>query len=107
MNLTDDITEIETEMDALAEAAERCSKIMILAKFAVAVGGTVLATMALGIVRSDALVLLSCVSAFLAGIAVYGSHRSTRDDLRTRIAAHEAQRNMMIDALDLPVVEHS
>jgi hypothetical protein len=61
----------------------------------------------LGVVRSDALVLLSGVSAFLAGIAVYGSHRSTRDDLRTRIAAHEAHRSTLIDALDLPVVEPS
>jgi hypothetical protein len=107
MDVSNDIADIENEIDALAEAAERCQKIMIVARFAIAAGGIIVATLVLGLVRPDALVLLSSITGILAGIALYGSHRSTLEDFRNRIAAHEAHRSNLIDAMDLPVVERS
>ncbi len=102
-----DIATIEDEIDALANSAERCRKIMIMAKLAVAAGGVAVAACLLGAVREDAVTLLLGASAILGGIAVYGSHRSTLEDLRARIVARETHRNTLIDAMDLPFLEQS
>ncbi|MDF2811026.1 MAG: hypothetical protein K0S56_2057 [Microvirga sp.] len=107
MSLHDDITDLETEIDRLAEAAERCRKIMIVARGAIATGSVVLATLVLGVLRFDALILLASVTAILAGIAVFGSHRSTLQELRAKIAAQEARRSGLIDAMDLHVVKEA
>jgi hypothetical protein len=107
MSLHDDITDLETEIDRLAEAAERCRKIMIVARGAIAAGSVVLAALVLGLLRSDALILLVSVTAILAGIAVFGSHRSTLQELKAKIAAQEARRSELIDAMDLHVVKEA
>jgi hypothetical protein len=105
MEPTDDIADIEDEIDALADSAERCRKIMVVAKLAVAAGALAVAVCLLGVVRADAVTLLLGASAILGGVAVFGSHRSTLHDLRARIAARETHRNALIDAMDLPVTE--
>ncbi|KAB0267386.1 hypothetical protein [Microvirga brassicacearum] len=107
MSLHDDITDLETEIDRLAEAAERCRKIMVVARGAMATGSVVLAALVLGLLRSDALILLTSVTAILAGIAVFGSHRSTLQELKAKIAAQEARRSGLIDAMDLHVVKEA
>lgn len=107
MSLHDDITDLETEIDRLAEAAERCRKIMVVARGAIATGSVVLAALVLGLLRSDALILLVGVTAILAGIAVFGSHRSTLQELKAKIAAQEARRSGLIDEMDLHVVKEA
>jgi hypothetical protein len=107
MDLTDDISDIEDEIDALADSAERCRKIMIVAKLAMGAGGLASAAVLLGIMRADAVTLLLASSAVVGGIAVFGSHRSTLEVLRTKIAARETRRNALIDELNLPVMEQT
>ena len=107
MDLHDDIDDLEAEIDTLVEVAERCRKIMMVAKSAIAAGAIVFIAVLLGVLRSDALILLVSVTAALAGVAIYGSHRSTLQELRVRISDHEARRSALIDAMDLHVVKEA
>lgn len=104
MDAHDDIADLEGEIDALAEAAERCRKIMAVAKATIAVGAITFVVAVLGLWRVDALLLLASVTGILAGIAIFGSHRSTLQELTSEIAAREARRLELIDAMDLRLV---
>ncbi|WP_210494035.1 hypothetical protein [Microvirga antarctica] len=104
--MSDEIANLELEIDMLADAAERCRKIMVVARLATGGGLALMAALVLGLVRSDVLILLASVSAVLAGIAIFGTHRSTLQELKAKIVAGEARRMALIDAIDLrPVAQ--
>jgi hypothetical protein len=98
------IARLEAEIDELAEAADRCRKISIAAKVAVATGIPLLAMSMLGFLGPFA--LISGLSAALGGIALLGSNRRTWDDALADISLREAQRAELIDGLWLEGVQH-
>ena len=94
-----EIVAIEEEIEALAERAEQCRKLSLLAKGFVAAGPVLLLlalTGALG--RAPALVGLG-FAALLGGIVVHGSNRSTLDEIRAGITERERRRAGLIDAI--------
>lgn len=99
------IADIETELDGLAESAERCRKVMLVAKVATATGLALLSCLTLGLLRFELMLFVAGVTAVLAGPALFGSHRSTLAELQAKIVEREAERAALIDEMDLRIVE--
>lgn len=104
-DLPDRIAELEAEILALAEAAQRCRKISFLAKALIAAGGLLLVLIVLGVFRSGATALVIALAAGLGGIALLGSNKRSWDETLASLQAREAQRTALIDQLRLWQVE--
>ncbi len=100
----EDIAQLEAEIDRLAEAAERCRKIIQASKAAIIFGGLLLAAILLGFIRADAMPLFGSLAAIIGGIVVFGSNSSTAKQMAERIAAAEAERAALIGGIDLRLV---
>src|SRR5215203_5615405 len=105
-NTRGQIEDLETEIERLREASDRCRKILVGARALVIGGGLLFLTLILGIVAFDPVLLLLGIAAVPAGIALYGSNRRTLDDLTADIADRQTRRREMIDRLDLEPVLH-
>jgi predicted benzoate:H+ symporter BenE len=104
-NLHQQIDDLEAEIDALSDAAERCRKSIIVAKVAVIVGIVLFAISLLGLVRSDGTILVIGIAVAIAGIGLFGSSRGSMDQLMDKIRVREARRAEMIDGMNLQVVQ--
>jgi hypothetical protein len=93
------IEALEAEIEALSEAAERCRKIMVAANAGTFAAAFFLVLSLLGLIGPVPFVL--SIAAVLAGLALFGTNKRTRDDILAQIRALEAQRSMMIDGLEL------
>ena len=101
------IADLEADIERLSEAAERCRKIIVSSKAAVASGGLLLLALITGLFRFDPTAFLVGIPAVLAGIALTGTNRSTLDEITAAIREREAQRRAAINGLELRVVEAS
>ena len=97
----EEIARLEEQIEALAERIERCRKIILAARIAIALGAAVLIVLALGIVRFDSAVMMSAVIAFIGGIVALGTNTSTAKQMAAEIAQAEAARADLIDRLAL------
>ena len=103
-DLHQQIADLEAEIDTLSEEAERCRKSMIVAKAAVVTGILLFGASLLGLIRSDAIILVVGIAVTVAGIGFFGSSRGTLDQLAEKIRVREARRTEMIDGMDLRTV---
>ncbi len=103
-DLHQQIADLEAEIDALSDAAERCRKSMIVAKAAVVAGILLFGASLLGLIRSDAIILVVGIAVTIAGIGFFGSSRGSLDQLLQKIRVREARRTEMIDGMDLRTV---
>jgi hypothetical protein len=103
-DLHQQIADLEAEIDALSDAAERCRKSMIVAKAAVVAGILLFGASLLGLIRSDAIILVVGIAITIAGIGFFGSSRGSLDQLLQKIRVREACRTEMIDGMDLRTV---
>ena len=99
-----EVANLEAEIDALARAAERCRKVIALSKAVSGVGGVLLVLILTGLVWLGPLALVLAITAVLGGLALFGSHQSTRGEIAARIRAHEARRAELIDGMALQTV---
>jgi len=99
------ISDLETEIDVLSDAAEHCRKSMVVAKAAVGVGALLFVASFLGLLRSDAIILVIGIASALAGTVFYGSSRSSLEAIAAKIRVCEARRTQMIDELNLRAIE--
>jgi Na+-transporting methylmalonyl-CoA/oxaloacetate decarboxylase beta subunit len=99
-----EIADLEAEIDALVDAAERCRKIIVLAKAAIATGGLLVVITLTGLIRFGPLALEIATTALLGGIALFGSHTSTRDQIMAKVRTHEARRAAVIGGIELQSV---
>ena len=99
------IGDLEAEIDSLSDAAERCRKSMIVAKAAVVAGILLFGASLLGLIRSDAIVLVNGIAVTVAGIGFYGSSRGSLEQLVEKIQVRAARRTQMIDGMDLWTVQ--
>jgi hypothetical protein len=104
-DLHQQIADLEAEIDILSDAAERCRKSMIVAKAAVVAGILLFGASLLGLIRSDAIILVVGIAVTVAGIGFFGSSRGTLDQLAEKIRVREARRTEMIDGMDLQVMQ--
>jgi len=100
----EDISRLESEIERLAEAAERCRKIALTARIATGAGGVLLATILLGVIRVDGLSLMLAAILILGGIVAYGSNATTARQVAERIVDAEQSRAELIGDIELTLV---
>src|SRR3981081_1953062 len=110
LNLTDeeyptnDIASIEAKLEQLAEVSERCRKVILVSKAAIA-GGVVLPLfMMLGLFGSNQVAVIGSIAGVLGGIVSLGSNVSTLQQTMAEMRAAEALRSDLISTIDLRVV---
>ena len=99
------ISRLEARIDGLAETLERCRKIALVSKAAIAAGAIGMAAMTLGPIRVDPMAMLAAMTAVIGGIVVFGSNRSTSEQTAAGMLAAEALRAELIGRLELRVVD--
>jgi hypothetical protein len=98
------IATIEARLEYLAEVAERCRKIILFSKVAIAGGAVLLLAILLGLLAGNAVVALGSLAAVLGGIVSLGSNISTLQQTTDAIGAAERQRSDLIGQMELRVV---
>jgi len=103
-NPIDEISRIEARLDELAEVSERCRKIMLVSKVAIAGGVSLLLVMVLGLIGSNQVAAIGSIAVVLGGIVSFGSNVSTLRQTTAAMSAAEVLRSDLIGRIDLRVV---
>jgi hypothetical protein len=103
-NPIDEISRIEAQLEELAEVSERCRKIILVSKAAIAGGVALLLLMLLGLFGSSQVAAIGSIAAVLGGIVSLGSNVSTLQQTMAAMSAAEALRSDLIGKIDLRVV---
>jgi len=110
LNLTDEddpideISRIEAQLEELAEVRERCRKIILVSKAAIAVGVALPLFMMLGLFGSDQVAAIGSIAVVLGGIVSLGSNIGTLQQTMAAMSAADARRSDLISRMDLRVV---
>jgi hypothetical protein len=101
---TDEISEIEARIEALAEIGERCRKFILASKIAIVGGGALLLITILGLFGTGQVTALGSIALVLGGIVSLGSNVSTLRQTDTAISTAEALRSQLISRIELRLV---
>ena len=100
----DDIALIEARIEELAVQIERCRKLSMAAKIAIAAGAFWIALTLLWVVPFIGYLVIAAMAAVIGGFVILGSNSTTWTQLETALRAGEAVRVEMIARLELRVV---
>ena len=103
----DEISQLEARIEELAELAERCRKVILVSRAAIAGGGALLLVTMLGLFGSSQVAAIGSIAVVLGGIVSLGSNISTLRQTTDAIGAAEALRSELIGGIDLHVVGDS
>jgi hypothetical protein len=104
---TDEISQIEARIEELAEVSERCRKIILASKAAIAGGGALLLVVMLGLLGSNQVAALGSIAVVLGGIVSLGSNVSTLRQTEAAMSAAEVLRSDLISRIDPRLVADS
>jgi hypothetical protein len=99
-----EISRIESRLEELAEISERCRKIILVSKAAIAGGAALLLVMILGLFGSGPVAAIGSIAMVLGGIVSLGSNVSTLRQTMADISDAEALRSDLIGRIDLRLV---
>jgi prefoldin subunit 5 len=101
---TDEISQLEERIEALAEAAERCRKFILASKAAIGGGVFLLVVSLIGLFGAGQSAALGSIALMLGGIVSLGSNVSTLRQTEAAIRSAEALRSELIGRIDLHLV---
>jgi hypothetical protein len=101
----DEIARLEAQIEELAERIERCRRIILGAKVAIAAGTVLLLALVVGIVPFNPTAMIVAMTAIIGGIVALGSNTTTAKQATVDMEAAEAQRTTLIGRMHLRVVE--
>jgi hypothetical protein len=101
----DDIALIEERIEALTESIERCRKISLAAKTAIAAGTAWIVLTLLWVIPFIPYIVVAAMAAVIGGIVLLGSNSTTWKQTEAALQASEAMRVDMIERMELRVVE--
>jgi hypothetical protein len=90
--LREQISQIEAEIEELAEIIESCRKLILVAKVAIAAGGVLILAITVGVIRFDPTVMIGAIAAVIGGTVVFGSNTSTLKQTTSTMEAAKALR---------------
>ena len=100
----DEISRIEARLDELAEVSERCRKIILASKAAIAGGVALMLATVLGLLGSNQVTAIGSIAVVIGGIVSLGSNVSTLRETMAAMSAAEVLRSDLISRIDLRVV---
>src|SRR5271155_4989473 len=101
---TDEISNIEARIEALAEITDRCRKFILASKIAIAAGFGLLLIVVLGLFGAGLSTALGSIALVLGGIVSLGSNISTLRETEADISEAEAVRRDLIGGMGLRLV---
>jgi hypothetical protein len=104
-DIREEIARLEARIEVLSDSIERCQKISLAARLALALGTVWLVLVLLKVVPFAPIHIIGAISAMLGGTVLYGSNASTWRQTVAAIAAAEARRTELIDAIALRTVD--
>jgi len=96
-----EIARLEDRIEQLAAELEKCRKYSLAARTMLIFGGVLLLALVLGVIRFDGLAMAASIAAILGGIVLWGSNSSTAKEATAHLAEAEAERNALIDRIEL------
>ena len=103
-DLHEQILHIEAHVEELTDIIERCRKIILISKVAIAAGGILILAIVVGALGFDPTILIGAIAAVIGGTVVFGSNTSTLKQTSADMKAAEAHRTELISRMDLRVV---
>ena len=103
-SVSDQIALLEARIEELAASIERCGKIAVGAKIAIAAGGAWFALFVLWLLPFNATAFVAAVTAILGGVVLLGSNATTWAQTQADLDAAEAARANLIGRIALRVV---
>jgi hypothetical protein len=104
VDLHEQVLKIEAHIEELVDLIERCRKIILFSKAAIAAGGTLILAIIIGAVGFDPTIMIGAIAAAIGGTVVFGSNKSTLNQTMADMKAAEAHRTELISRMDLRVV---
>lgn len=103
-NLRDEIARLELQIETLAESIERCRKLDLAAKVAIAGGAVWLLATVLGAVDFVTPLVLAAIAAGLGGTVLLGSNSSTWKQAAAAQRRAEARRAELIGQIEMRAI---
>jgi hypothetical protein len=103
-DLREQISRLEDEIEDSGKSIERCRKIIVVSKAAIAIGAILIVAMMLGLMMFDPMAMTGAIAAVIGGIVMFGSNSSTLQQTDAAMKTAEAQRAELIGKIDLRVV---
>jgi len=100
----DGISRIEARLDELAEVSERCRKIILASKVAIAGGVALMVATVLGLLGSNQVTSVGSIAAVLGGVVSLGSNVGTLRETTAAMSTAEVLRSELISRIDLRLV---
>jgi hypothetical protein len=102
--LHEQILRVETYLEELTDAVEKCRKIDLISKVAIAGGGLLILATTFGLVAFNPAVMMGSVAPVIGGTVIFGSNASTLKQTAAAVKAAETDRAELISRLDFRVV---